>query len=353
MKEAWHQAAARRFAVAVVCALCAIAPVDEVAAQGAAKEPARAKSAKKAPAIEPKADLVTAQRYVETGVTHLEAGRLDAAVSSLTSALAAGSLPAAQTARALHYRGVAYRRQGKPAQALSDLTSALSVRNGLTETQRAESLKERAAAYRDAGLPDQSEADTIKVATKSAPDTTASGGVATTGTARTGNEPSAAPSSGGFFSSLFGGGAKTEAAPAPPPAPAPASPVQTAAAWGSGTQVRSDPVPPEPKAEAVARPAAAAAPAVKTKATATPSGTVLVQVALVRNRSEAEAIASRIQAKHAKALAGRQTTIDEVVLGNMGTLYRLRVGPYAAVADSNALCARLRSEGLDCMTGTR
>lgn len=357
MKEAWRQAAARALAAAVVCAFCTTATVGVVAAQGVAKDPARAKSAKKGVAAESKADLVTAQRYVETGVTHLEAGRLDAAVSSLTSALGAGSLPAAQTARALHYRGIAHRRQGKPAQALSDLTSALSVRNGLTEPQRAEALKERAAAYRDAGLPDQSEADTIRAATNAAPAPSSPAAVAATGTARAAENPGeTSSSSAGFFSSLFGGGAKTEAAPAPAPAPAPGSSIQTAAAWGSGTEVRAAPAPPETKADTktVARPAAAtAAPITKAKASPAASGSVQVQVALVRNLAEAEAIAGRIQAKHGKALAGRQTTIDEVVLGNMGTLYRLRVGPYVAAADSNALCASLKAEGLHCMTGAR
>ena len=49
---------------------------------------------------------------------------MDQAAQALSQALQ-GGLPSRQMAKALYHRGVAYRRQGKPAQAISDLTSAL------------------------------------------------------------------------------------------------------------------------------------------------------------------------------------------------------------------------------------
>lgn len=373
MTVAWHSSAARVLLAAVLSVACICAATGEAMAQQPAepskKTPKSRPPAEQAAQPSGKADLVTAQRFVETGVTHLEAGRLDAAVSSLTSALSAGSLPAAQTARALHYRGVAHRRQGKPAQALSDLTSALSVRNGLNDAQRAEALRERAAAYRDAGLPDQSEADSVRAA--KAPAAPAAP-VATAATARAGAEAApAAPSGGGggLFGSWFGGGGgATSAAPAPKaaPAPAPAAALQSTTAWSRNVEVRAASPEPAPKAAstevktaAVARPAPApAAPPARepkakpAKAEPAPSGTLRVQVALVRSRDEAERLAGQIQQKHARTLAGRQATIDEVVMGNMGTFYRLRVGPFADAAASRALCASLKGDGLHCSNAT-
>lgn len=369
MTQFRHGFAARIGALAVVGVFGTILSLSDALAQQQTGEPAKKAQSRPKPAAKEsanaasgKADLVTAQRFVESGVTHLEAGRLDAAVSSLTSALQAGSLPAAQTARALHYRGVAHRQQGKPAQALSDLTSALSIRNGLTDAQRSEAFRERAAAYRDAGLPDQSEADSIKAA-KATP-APASAAVATTATARETSAPAkAAGAGGGLFGSWFGGGSSTSTAnPEPartPEAPKAAVSGQTTAAWSRNVEVRAAApaaappaeirtasvakAPPEPTAKAAKTPKGkqAAAPA--------PTGNLLVQIALVRSRAEAEALAGKVQQKHARSLAGRQATIDEVVLGNMGKLYRLRVGPYADANEPRALCASLKSDGLHCM----
>lgn len=382
MTQTWLRLASRALAATAVTGVLVVVhsaspraqqPAREQVPESKAKEPAKAKPAKAAKAnAEPaagKADLVTAQRFVETGVTHLEAGRLDPAVTSLSSALAAGSLPAAQTARALYYRGSAYRRQGKPAQALSDLTSALSVRNGLTESQRAEALKERAAAYRDAGLPDQSEADSIRFAKSTAAE---GAPLATAGTGNAG-AGSAAASGGGFFGSWFGGGQSAPAAPArsgaAPPAPAATSDqsADARASWGKNVEVRAAaPAAPgqsksKPEAKSspavrtaeVTRPAAAAKPGKGAAAEAAPTGSVRVQIALVRSRAEAEAIAGQVRQKHARALVGRQATIDEVVMGSMGTLYRLRVGPYADAAEPRSLCASLKSDGLHCVTSTQ
>ena len=68
-------------------------------------------------------------------------------------------MPPPQMARALYHRGVAYRKANKPAQAISDLTSALWLKNGLQDADRQDAVKQRADAYREAGLPDQSGED--------------------------------------------------------------------------------------------------------------------------------------------------------------------------------------------------
>ena len=57
-------------------------------------------------------------------------------------------------AKALLYRGIAYRQQKKPAQAIADLTSALWLKGGLAEADRSDALKQRTSAYQEAGLAD-------------------------------------------------------------------------------------------------------------------------------------------------------------------------------------------------------
>ena len=54
----------------------------------------------------------------------------------------------------LYYRGLVFRKLGKPGFAVSDLTSALWLKNGLSEAERADAIKVRALAYNEAGISD-------------------------------------------------------------------------------------------------------------------------------------------------------------------------------------------------------
>ena len=45
----------------------------------------------------------------------------------------------------------------------------------------------------------------------------------------------------------------------------------------------------------------------------------------------------------------RRASIDQTVVGNMGTMYRVRVGPYASAHEGQAVCGRLKGSGLDCL----
>ncbi len=186
---------------------------------------AKAAAAKGAKAA--KADPAAAQGEVEAGINALGQGRLDAAVASLSNAVSAGSLPSAQTARALYYRGVAHRRQSKPALAISDLTNALWIKAGLTEEQRADALQQRTGAYREAGLPDQADPPSSrKVLNAKAGSATAPfAGVAPPAPSGSSTTLSSA---GGFLSSLFGAGAPAPAV-ATGPAAAPRTEVAAAA----------------------------------------------------------------------------------------------------------------------------
>ena len=62
---------------------------------------------------------------------------------------------------------------------------------------------------------------------------------------------------------------------------------------------------------------------------------------------------AKVQREHAAALAARETEIDQTVVGNMGSFYRVRVGPFATQSDGQAACAKLKGSGLDCLVVTQ
>jgi cell division septation protein DedD len=72
-----------------------------------------------------------------------------------------------------------------------------------------------------------------------------------------------------------------------------------------------------------------------------------VQLAAVRTEAEARALAAK--ARREAALAGRESAIDPAVLGNMGTFYRVRFGPFASAQETQAVCAKLQGSGYDCL----
>lgn len=84
-----------------------------------------------------------------------------------------------------------------------------------------------------------------------------------------------------------------------------------------------------------------------------PKGKYRLQVAAVRSRDEAGQVVSRLVQQHGSSLGPRQPVIDEAVIGNMGTFYRVRVGPYANAQEPGQLCAALRPQGFDCLVVTQ
>ena len=381
---------------------------------------AKAKQSKSAP-DEGKVDAAAAQTHVEDGINALNAGKTDVAVASLTTALSSATLPPAQTARALYYRGIAYRKQAKPALAIADLTSALWLKGGLDERQRQDAIQNRAAAYREAGLSDQSEADyarsaSVALAILGAGATTSASAVTTQSiatapvvqpprattagvgakaidrlpeaTAETfplrsssarANQPepqqeappprqtsSTTSGIGGLFGSLVGGGQS----PAPEPAKT-ASPAT--GAWSTSTQVNgpsrvaaaSAPALSEQRVAVAQLPAASAPKTAAGAATrpssvgttaalppASPGGNYRVQVAAVRTNEEALSIAAQLQDRYGRELGNRSASVDQTVMGNIGTIYRVRIGPFANSNESRSLCVRLQSDGFDCMIVT-
>lgn len=416
------------------------------AQSGAAAKPVTKKQAEKQA---PKADPAAAQGEVENGVNALGQGRADAAVASLTSALSAGSLPQNQTARALYYRGVAYRRQAKPAQAISDLTNALWIKGGLTEEQRQDALQQRSGAYREAGLPDQSDPGGQRAASTAKGGSQAAPFAAVAPPAPSGSSTTMSASGGGFFGSLFGSSPPTPQPAAPAVASAPATTASVAprvatappaAARPATAQVASgqptaqidkpatrmvpvmnpvsslpqgfqeiaeparmvevsttaragqpDPATaaaaapvPEPSSKAASR--AGAKEAAKAPAKAAPAGQaqvtqqaaalapqsvapapagrtvggglvpapragavgVRIQVAAVRTAEEAQVLSAKVQGQFARELGGRAPVVDQVSAGNFGNFYRVQVGPFAATRETEELCEKLKTGGLDC-----
>ena len=347
-----------------LAAAAAIALAATGAPYGAAQTPAPGKAgAKKAPAkdadgeaegepAKPKRqDPIEAEHAIAAALQQLEAGKSAEAMQALTRVLNGGGLPPGMMARALLYRGIAYRQQKKPAQAIADLTSALWLKGGLGEADRADALKQRAGAYQEAGLADSGDSTVPAV-----PNATRGARTASAGGAAGEAAPSAPPSSSGWpnpFAGWFGGASPPPPRPPPPqpePAttasietppqahPAPRSTSQSAtktSSWTSETNAR-----------------ATAGPAGESAAAAKPEGRFRIQLGMLRTEAEAQALSARVKREHPDALGPREAEIDETVVGNMGSFYRVRVGPFASAQEGQAACAKLKGAGIDCLLVT-
>lgn len=476
-----------------------------------------------------KGDPSVALKAYDTGAKAYEAGKFNEAVTSLSAALANGGLPSQQMAKALYYRGAAYRKQGKPAQAISDLTTAVWMKGGLSDTDRAQALDERKTAYQEAGLGDtppaigqaplDAPAKTAAAASAQAPaaapvpskpgatltqvtpqsgigsffsslipssltssspvpsapapvaETAATAGQAapapvaaapvavatssvpspfdvpagpapkavaqqaqevaafapaavsvsgspaapaaadvpafqtqTTGASAAAMapapappasapaaqvsfaEPAAAPAApapalsalppdapaepstgpsplaqageavsnagksvGSFFGNLFKGNGAGETAtqtPSSPVATSSTGPSTAVSSWNGSTEVEAASSANKAKAP---KPVTAAAPAQAPAPGVQPSGRYRLQVAAVRSREEANQLAAGLKQKHMAMLGAAEPVVDEAVIGNFGTFYRVRVGPYADAKVPGQMCSSLRPHGYDCL----
>jgi hypothetical protein len=298
-----------------------------------AKTPA-ASDAQQAPATT-KRDPATALATIEAAAKLLEAGKTDQAIASLSSAISGGNLPPTSMARALYLRGAAYRKQAKPAQAISDLTSALWLKGGLSDTDRADATQQRAAAYSEAGLSD--EGQTASTATRNRSD----GTVASLNPDANAGTPS---SSGGFFGKLFGGSTAAPTRPSPtPPTAASVTPFKPASGPSAPVAVAT---PSTPQAARVA--AAIVLPKAQAPG-ATTNSPFQSRVALVKTRAEADAVVTKLKSQYAAVLAERSPTVGETAFGAMGTFFQVRIGPFPTATEATALCTRLKGSGLDCV----
>jgi hypothetical protein len=167
----------------------------------------------------------------------------------------------------------------------------------------------------------------------------------------------------GVFGSLFGGGSSAPAS-APPPSSASVmtastTPVEPAtSSWSESTttqthvstgSVASSATEKALKKSKRPEQVALATPA---KPVSAPKGKYKVHIAALRSRAEAEALAQQIVTQHGADLQNHTPTVDEAVIGSMGTFYRVRIPGYASQDEPRGLCNKLRSSGLDCLVVT-
>lgn len=434
-------------AISIVPSQAQDAPAKPTAAKGAAKAAAPTTPAA-AEAAQKQKETEAAKRAYEAGIKSYQAGKFEPAVQSLSAALRGGGLSSQDMARGLYYRGLAYKKQSKPGLAISDLTSALWLKNGLNDADRQSATAERAEAYKIAGLGDgNSGTETVAVAdpnakqqavatpaaapTDAAPApaavlTTAgkpakdSDGIisnpfavaegppqptiakvrSTAGSvdqvaaleqqrvesATAPVVPVAAPAAAaaipapipaqanggtsintvsGFFSNLFGGNSDAPAAEqAPVTKPLTDQTTVATSSWTDTASVASTATakaarvakvePPIATAAITPAPAAAAPVQVAQKAAApqVKGGKYKLHIAAMRSRPEAEALAQKLAQQYGNQLAARAPTVDEAVIGSMGTFYRVRVGSYATADEPRGLCNTLRNSGYDCLVVT-
>jgi len=344
-----------RGAMAVVIAIALvfdIMPANVLAQAPAptAQKTPPAKSRKKAPqpkAKEPEAaksaDPADIQKQIDAAQKSLDAGKHDVAITQINAVMARKGLEAKAIARALAVRGQAYRHQGKPAQAIADLQSALHLKGGLTEAERAAAHQARAEAYREAGLAEPQ-------ARPGSPRTAAPGSPPASTPVRTGSnrEPAAPtpPASNGigdFLSGLFGSNGPK---PAPPPPPAPPVIAAPAASPPEPPPTTGALKPPTKAAVVKAPQAEVRQPSVPAKAQDT--GSIRLQLAGMRTQKEAQALAERARRELRSALGGRSFDIAQSVYGNMGTFYHARFGPYGEQTEPTAICSALKAKKIDC-----
>jgi hypothetical protein len=399
---------------------------------------------------------------LKNGAAALSAGKYDNAVRMLSSTINSDNASAGDAAKALYLRGIAYRKLGQPARAISDLGAAIFL--GLPDDDRVKALVNRGLAYQAAGLSNQGEAEIAQArkaggsgavdqliaegggttagaasvaafstsvtpeqqgygsnaqaaaaATSDAPARTASasGQWTTTADSQTGAEsassgnrvsrwwgsltgsssseqtaanapaesPAPAPSKSppapttGWGAQTQGGEAAVAAAPPPAPSsgwgartqqtasatvpasppPAPSSPARApSSGWNAQTQggetvVASDATPSQSRFSRwfsrTAEADQAAAPPPPAPATGGRGG---FQIQLATSRSEGEAQALWKQVSSNAGLSGKSPDIEKVDIGNFGTFYSLKVGPFPDKAESLKVCNALKRNGVDC-----
>ncbi|MDO3379120.1 SPOR domain-containing protein [Geoalkalibacter halelectricus] len=96
--------------------------------------------------------------------------------------------------------------------------------------------------------------------------------------------------------------------------------------------------PPEARSAAPAAPAPAPAPSVADAPRATSDGRFVVQVGSFRSPDDARVLSDRLKAKNYPVF------VQQADLGERGTWYRVRLGPYAQSAEAQGVVARLKSE---------
>jgi cell division septation protein DedD len=76
------------------------------------------------------------------------------------------------------------------------------------------------------------------------------------------------------------------------------------------------------------------------------SGGFRLQLATSRSEEEAKALWKKVSQN--QAVAGVQPEIEKVEIGNFGTFWSLRIGPFPDKAEGLKVCNALKRNGIDC-----
>jgi len=339
--------------------------------KGAAKKPPQSQQSQEAPdSPEDKGKAAAlVQQIFEGGIKAYNAGKFEDAQRAFEAAIRTG-MPTHQMPRVLYYRGLTFRKLGKPGFAISDLTSALWLKGGLSEAERADAIKNRALAYHESGvsevppLPQSAYAEAPALPGRTPAPVATAANTPPPSSAPAASAPASSSSGGigGFFSSLFGGGSSSDSSDGAPTSTASISTSPAAETGSSGWGASTEVIPhtaaaqrrgPEIGAPFVTQVASVGEPTAVPPASVTGgAGKIKLQVAAVRSRSEAEALAGLLVGRHGGQLGGRKPEVDETVIGSMGTFYRVRLGPFANEQEPGHLCNELRADGFDCLVVT-
>ncbi len=126
--------------------------------------------------------------------------------------------------------------------------------------------------------------------------------------------------------------------------------VQTQTAEQSELQPAApEPAAPEPVATETQATATQSAAAPATQAT----GDFAVQLVSLKNRGAAEAEWRRLQGVFPNLLGDKSLLLQSAEVAGVGTVYRLRAGPFASKATAAQVCAQLKSKQQDCLVVSR
>ena len=347
------------------------------------------------------------------GAASLAAGKYDNAVRQLSATVNSENGSPGEAAKALYLRGLAYRKLGQPARAIADLGAAIWL--GLGEQDRVKALVNRGLAFQAAGLASQGEAE-IALARKAGGsgtvdqliaegggvaegpaaiaafstevrpedqggssaaarasaeplpgfNTSVSGGAPPPSTRTADSSPKSAgdapsswstsasvegespkPSGGNRLTRWFGSVTDSSGSAASEPPSTPAAPPSAPRAgdegggqskgWGRWFNKKTAEA--EPAAEPTAPPPSAA------------GGGYRLQLASSQSEEDAKALWKKVASANPE-LAAKQPEIEKVDIGNFGTFYSLKIGPFPDKAESLKLCNALKRSGVDCLLAT-
>lgn len=100
------------------------------------------------------AETEAAKKAYDAGLKAFAAGKFKPSIEQLSVAISSGKLSSTELAKALFTRGRAYKKDNQAGFAISDLTSAIWLKNGLSPDEQKSAMDERSEAYRMAGLAD-------------------------------------------------------------------------------------------------------------------------------------------------------------------------------------------------------